>query len=369
MKKPILAVIALTFIASQDPAIAASLTPLNSQWFTHSIEAFGISADGSTVVGTLQTPSDSSAFRWTKTAGLLELHHPLSGYSGGASATSADGKIIVGVQLRNGFNAFRWTSDSGWAFLNDLSGSLDDAVASDVSDDGSTIIGRGTPSLGDEAVAWTELGVRSLGDLPGGAHSSQANAVSGDGVIIVGEGFSAAGREAFRWTSDTGMVGLGDLPGGDFGSSANGISGDGSTIVGQGASSAGREGFRWSSADGLVGLGDLPGGEFFSVAQDASRDGSIIVGAGFSEAGEEAVLWTSHRIHRLWDVMQSQGIDPAADGWSHLNIANAVSDDGRTIVGRGVRDGRYLAFVATIPEPTSLVLALLTTVFGIARLR
>jgi hypothetical protein len=51
------------------------------------------------------------------------------------------------------------------------------------------------------------------------------------------------------------------------------------------------------------------------------------------------------------------------DGWL-LNEATGVSDDGLTIVGTGTHNGVQQAFVATIPEPSTVVLA----VFAVAGL-
>lgn len=53
-----------------------------------------------------------------------------------------------------------------------------------------------------------------LGDLPGGAFDSMAIDVSDDGLVVVGKGSSSIGSEAIRWTEEGGMTGLGDLPGG-----------------------------------------------------------------------------------------------------------------------------------------------------------
>ncbi len=65
----------------------------------------------------------------------------------------------------------------------------------------------------------------------------------------------------------------------------------------------------------------------------------------------------------LWDVLLSQGVDPAADGWTKLDLALAISADGNTIVGYGIRNGNTEAFVAVIPtivpEPAAGALALL----------
>jgi probable HAF family extracellular repeat protein len=196
-----------------------------------------------------------------------------------------------------------------------------------------------------------------LGDLPGGAGISRANGISADGSVIVGTGTSASGTEAFRWTAATGMVGLGDLPGSSFRSDATAISADGTVIVGNSASSTGSEAFRWTAATGMQGLGVWPGSpNAVSRAFDVNADGTVIVGNAIV-GGTEAVVWrNSGDIERLWDVLLSAGVNPAADGWTLLQSANAVSDDGLTIVGTGQRNGETVGFVAVIPEPAALPL-------------
>src|SRR6476646_8638657 len=127
--------------------------------------------------------------------------------------------------------------------------------ASAVSADGSIVVGsanssNSSPGYG-EAFRWTQsAGMVGLGDRPGGSFISNAWGVSGDGSVVAGEGtygnYFAGEHEAFRWTQATGMVGLGDLAGGSFTSTAYGISADGSTIVGQGTSATRQEAFRWT---------------------------------------------------------------------------------------------------------------------------
>jgi uncharacterized membrane protein len=140
------------------------------------------------------------------------------------------------------------------------------------------------------------------------------------------------------------------------------VSADGSVVVGWGRSQSGGfrldlEAFRWTSDSGMVRLGDLPGGLFESFAFDASGDGSIVVGYGTSDTDTEAFLWTSDGgMKRLWDVLLSQGIDRAADGWTNLTAASGISADGNTIVGWGTRNANTEAFVAVVPEPTAAAL-------------
>ena len=210
-----------------------------------------------------------------------------------------------------------------------------------------------------------------LGDLPGGSVYSSANRVSADGSVIVGGSDSSSGYEVFHWTSGGGMVGLGYLPGGSV-SEAYGVSADGSVIVGLGTvgESGLEEAFRWTSGGGMVGLGDLPGGSF-SFALSVSADGSVIVGESALPSGDQAFHWTSGGgMQSLRDLLIAGGVTELTN-WS-LESATGVSADGLVFVGYGTNpSGHPEAWIATIPEPSSLVLALvgLTALIGRQRRR
>jgi len=201
--------------------------------------------------------------------------------------------------------------------------------------------------------------MEGLGDLPDGDFQSFAYNTSANGSVVVGYGFSASGHEAFRWTNDSGMVGLGDLPGGGFVSGATCTSGDGSVVVGYGESASGIEAFRWTSGGGMVGLGDLPGGVFESWAYATSSDGSVIVGSGESSSGQGAFIWDSINGMRNLRAVLTNDLGLDLTGWT-LQAARGVSGDGLTIVGQGINPvGNIEAWVAQIPEPTTLSLFVL----------
>jgi len=185
---------------------------------------------------------------------------------------------------------------------------------------------------------------KGLGFLPGGNTNSVANGVSADGSTVVGEsvvsqscsGSSCVGiDEAFRWTARGGMTGLGVLPG-DNSSNANAISGDGSTIVGYSQtleetapfniSASQPDVFRWTLGSGLIQLGPSPSqnGLSLDLANAISADGSTIVGFGSNNSvGTEAVRWTAG------GGMVGLGLVPGTDA----SGARGVSSDGSTVVG------------------------------------
>jgi probable HAF family extracellular repeat protein len=332
--------------------------------------AYGVTPDGSVVVGTTWPPgldTNGQGFRWTVGGPVQRLGY-LPGYRNSpAMAISADGSIIAGYAWEPGGQAYRWTSATGIVGLGYLPGGEEFSEAMGISHDGAVIVGTSRSSAGFEAFRWTEqTGMVGLGDLPGGEFRSWALDVSARGSVVVGFSSSASGNEAFRWTAQTGMLGLGDLPGGAFYSTAFGVNDDGSTIVGH-SSSANSEGlgeaFLWTESQGMIGLGELPGGRFESHANAASADGSVVVGWGLTESAaggrpQAAFIWDAqHGMRELQEVLVDEyGLN--LDGWD-LSSATDISADGLTIVGYAFdRPRGYNAWVARIPEPaTALPLA------------
>ncbi len=337
--------------------------------------ALDVSADGSVVVGESKSASGNQAFRWA--GGVMSGLGDLSGdgFNSCAYGVSGDGSVVVGRGISASgpggsasWEAFRWTAGNGLVGLGDLSGGDFYSHAFGVSSDGSVVVGQSESASGNEAFRWTGGVMSGLGDLSGGGYNSVSHSASSDGSVVVGYGISASGYEACRWTAGDGMIGLGDLPGGDFHSSALGVSADGLVVVGCGKSGSGSddEAFRWTGGV-MSGLGDLSGGLSYSKAWGVSADGSVVVGQSHSgSGGYEAFVWESvNGMRSLREVLVNDlGLD--LTGWT-LKIANAVSDDGLTIVGSGMNpSGDYEGWIATIPEPASLALLSLG---GVALLR
>ncbi|MEX0332169.1 MAG: hypothetical protein AB3N64_12160 [Puniceicoccaceae bacterium] len=188
-----------------------------------------------------------------------------------------------------------------------------------------------------------------LGDLQGGAGNSIPTDISQDGSIIVGYSFLEfdsflAGAEAFRW-EDGMMTGLGALPGGDGRSAARAVSTDGAVIVGASASgdSGDLEAFRWEEGT-MTGLGFLPDDNSSDV-RDVSGDGTIIIGSS-GTAGDFAsyvgVKWVNGIISQL----------PAPDGAANDSVyyPEAISADGSVIIGNQVYWENDTAKFLDLPE-------------------
>jgi MYXO-CTERM domain-containing protein len=315
---------------------------------TSPARALAVTPDGLAVAGAMSTPFGVEAFRWSAASGMQPLGDLAGGGVGGAAhGIASDAATLVGGSDSGaGPEAFRWTESGGTQGVGDLAGGSFASEAFDVSADGAVVVGAGTSSAGPEAFRWTQAGgLLGLGDLANGAFASEARGVSADGSVVVGAGTSSAGPEAFRWTA-TGLVGLGDLPGGAFASAANDVSGNGTTSVGVGTTALGPMAFRRVQPSPLRPLGELPGGLFSSEALATSSDGTLVVGTSEGPAGPEAFVWTAaNGLRPLASVLEAElGLD--LSGWERLVSAEDVSDDGRTIVGFGLRDGEEQAFVA-----------------------
>lgn len=296
----------------------------------------------------------------------------LGGFPGSSSphsvplGVSADGSVVVGYSGSGlaASEAFRWTEADGMIGLGDLTlvwepNDVNDpnsiiwhayySTATDVSEDGSVVVGMGHTALGPEAFRWMipESGdpndfddpkyMIGLGELSGGEYLSCPYGVSDDGFVIVGMSRTASGTEAFMWkmpgsndpndfSEPNNMVSLGDLPGGSVFSEASAVSGDGMVVVGDSRSWKGDEAFRWTESGGMDALGDLPGGTYTGHAYDISDDGKVIVGYSSSGSGFEAYRWT-----------ESEGMVGLGDliGGDFSSRVYGVSGDGLVMVGQG----------------------------------
>lgn len=256
-----------------------------------------VSDNGAVVVG-MQFGSGNTrqAFRWTSATGLVGLGDlPGNVYRSDAFGVSGDGSVVVGQGYSSsGLEAFRWTS-AGMIALGDLGGGDFKSVARDVSADGSVVVGYGSSSAGEEAMRWTtDGGMLGLGDFTGGYYWSGSTGVSADGSVVVGFGSDSVGSVAFRWTQSDGMVAL-RVPGWVT-SAATDVSGDGTKIVGYatgGPPNYRNMAFLWTADRGIESLLDvlisygatgLDGWLLGSVSA-ISADGNWVVGTGVNPDG------------------------------------------------------------------------------------
>jgi uncharacterized membrane protein len=334
--------------------------------------ALGLSQDGAVAAGysiTSTPPYIAPGFRWTPGGGRydfgLEAGMPVTT---AASGISGDGNTIAGWMAASAgpTHAYRRT---GSAPLEDLGPllSYQRSYASDVSGDGSVVVGAGDSVIGGvpvgQAFRWAQQGgMQALGWLHGSGRISEANAISRDGTTIVGMS-DAGAEEAFVWRQGTGMLAL-PPPGSGTWTGANGVNSDGAVIVGY----AGSYAARWTSS-GIGVLGTIAG-SLFSTAYAVSDDGSIV---GGSAAGGQnpptAIVWTaSGGLSTLSGYLAASGIG-VPQGW-RLQDVFAVSGDGRTFAGDAVStSGSLQGFVATIPAPSGAILIFAPALLWTARRR
>jgi len=220
--------------------------------------AFGISADGAVAVGTSYESSSPllyEPFRWTQPTGMTGLGNLAGQQVGWGNGVSGDGAVAVG---QSGQSAFRWIEGTGMQDLGFLpGGGSGTRGAMAASGDGSVIVGGELVFVGgpgpmfvQRATRWTEAtGMVNLGVLPGGLEPYYwPTDVSDDGSVVVGGTGIPRSQGAFIWTLAGGMRYLQDMLTGDYGLSltgwtldeATGISGDGTTIVGYGSNPSGQ---------------------------------------------------------------------------------------------------------------------------------
>lgn len=322
-------------------------------------EAWGVSADGETVVGAARVGNQTRAFRWTASTGLMDL-----GSFGGnlhvAQGVSADGSVVVGYSrdAAGNFRPFLWANGTLTA-LPMLSGARW-GRALGVSADGNTVVGEfGLGAGRRRAFRWNSTGgTQDLGILPGGQDWSAAAAVSADGHVVVGSAQTDNTYRAFRWTPETGMQNIDTLYGAF--SHARAVSADGATIVGQWQvlGSNLQQVFRWRAGIGMESLGALPGGTW-TDALGVSADGRTIVGHAQTANGDTvAVRWREGVGWENLNTVYGELLTPE----TVLLSATAISPDGRYIVGFGynaLTDRGEAYLLDTVPEPSAL-LALLT---------
>lgn len=343
------------------PLGSQSLTLLGTLPGHSSSGATAVSAGGRVVAGWSETTTgELRAFRWTSEQGMQELTYPGSSQSI-AYGVSADGSTIVGYALMpSSSRILRWRADTGVEDLGTVPNYTASGTALGASADGSVVIGFVTNALGrHRGFRWTpDGGMINLGSLAGtsSSHQSAANGVSLDGTFVVGwTRVPASDTEvyhnaAFIWTEANGMQSLGGLSEASIyfdRSSANGVTPDGTIVVGKVRTASGQwHAGRWIAGSGWSDLGTLGGS--LSEAVGISASGMVVVGWSAIPSGEfHAFRWTPERgMEDLNTVYTSllQGVE--------LETATAISPDGRFIVGRAriIADNKHQAYLLDTGE-------------------
>ena len=299
-------------------------------------QAFGISGDGSVIVGagclgSSKTGTAQRAFRWTVAGG----YQPLGDLGGGnsvANAASFDGSVIVGNSTDSSGNGhgFRWTAAQGMVAIP--------CGGEAVTDDGTMVAGGN---------CWSTTSGQT-GNFGGGSCTDpqaplQVFDLSANGSVAAGAGkggLDRLGQQATNAYLSTPSGGCQDIDAvRNRNSDASGISADGQVIVGEAQDQGGAyRAFRWTAASGMEDLGTLGGGDLVSRASATNRDGSVVVGTSLitgSSNSNHAFIWTATcGMQDLDTVLKNQGAR-IPNGWI-LQFAADISEDGTVITGWGI---------------------------------
>lgn len=356
-----------------------------------------VSADGSVVVGWSGQTTDfhrlSEAFIWTRETGMTPLGVQNSSNSG--LGVSPDGTVAVLSQYIRGIDVglpfehvtdepIRWTRLGGAVRL-----SVDEEDAGpDKAMNPTHVLSNGeiygNKNGIDYGLRWKtpESDPEDLTPILGlKDHYWALTDVSADGSVIAGAHFLG---QSFVWRKTLQGDEMIDLlaPEGQR-YTGPGVSADGTTVIGTvwtetGPVTGSTGAFRWTAESGVELLPPPPGGGSLRSATAVSGDGSVIVGRAQGIGGVLSAfpfIWDDvHGTRNLADVLRIEyGLTDALAEWDLLIEATAISDDGRTIVGRGRRNGSviseaWIAFLGTpVPEPSGAVLLVTALAFLGAR--
>ncbi len=302
--------------------------------------------------------------------------------AGGANDMSPDGRYIVGSALSGAYLLDTVTNQ-----MTILPPECDDAIA--VSDNGTVVLGSIVdPNLNAEVAAiWTAAsGVwTSLGYLPNALSCpSRSNGyeLSADGSVAVGLSWDGCSGRGFRWTQATGMIELQPLANGA--NRASVVSGNGNLIGGFAQGSFSRTPSIWSGGGagqlldppdgdalgeiyglndaGTILLGDwngmasiwtypsltrtqigngslLPG--WTGIPMDISSTGAIV---GFDYLFGNRRAWIrpagGNTLIELRSYIQANG--GTVPTGTNLEVCQAISADGRRIIGHGFGTGAWM---------------------------
>lgn len=221
--------------------------------------ANGCSLDGNVIVGSARIGTSSAAFRWTSVSSISDVLLPNDGNIYGnteAFGVSASGDWIAGSIAPSGpQTAAVWNVSSGWTSIGDIPGGASTSYAVAVTDTGDIAACNGSSvdsGASFEAFRWANGVIEPLGDLPGGTFQSFATDMTADGSVIIGYSDGTPPPDfryydAFMWDSAHGMRKLQDVLESDYGLKLPGwklvipfaMSRDGQNIVGVGVNPAG----------------------------------------------------------------------------------------------------------------------------------
>jgi hypothetical protein len=314
-----------------------------------------MSPDGHFVVGGRDINGDfipDGAYLWDRVTGVM-TDITTGGIATGvdnAIAVSADGTVVIGnIPDPEGIGSNvmgRWTAATGWQSL----GHLPDAGACpsrssgyEVSDDGSTVVGLSWDGCIAIAVTWTEAEGMVALEAPLNRRC-RASVVSADGTFAAGFCQGNFSRTPVAWDTLTGIATPLD-PTGDAQGEWLGMSDDGSVLLGTlftGAADGWFDAVKWTAAGGveMIGNGSVIGG-WAGDPTDIADDGTIVgfdILVGLRRAWIQPGGVGDMQILKDWAIAHGAVIPSGLS----LEVAQAISADGRTIIGHGFGTGAWI---------------------------
>ena len=249
-----------------------------------------------------------------------------------ATALNVAGQVAGLSALPSGlYHAFRWSPSAGMLDLGTLPG-MEESGAAGINAQGQVAGSASATFQFPKAFFWSEaVGMLDLGSLAGGPTVAQA--INGSGIVV---GYSDAvdgNAHAFTWSAAAGMADLGTLGGisslATLVNNAGQVAGD--ALVNN-ASGSFFHGFVWDQANGMVDIGTLNGLGSFVLALNAS--GQVAGVSDKDELFQHAIWWS--RAHGLVDLGTLGGASSRALG---INRDGAVVGLSNTAAGQDVYHG------------------------------
>ena len=133
--------------------------------------AIDVSANGQFIVGHGTNGTAQVAVRWNGNS-IMALDELILDGSSQAWGVSGDGSVVVGeADSPLGREAFLWTESGGMIGLGNLTGGTHNSQAKGVSADGTVVVGSSGTPTGDEAFLWANGVMTGLGFLGDGLMS------------------------------------------------------------------------------------------------------------------------------------------------------------------------------------------------------
>lgn len=335
------------FVPSANGPAGSEICNLSDSATQRSAVANAVSGDGLVVVGELAN-LDRTLLAWRWRNGVLEeFPEPIRSSRSSANGVNADGSVVVGsVDTPEGLQAFytlRQPSGAEQRFILPTPIGSGETFAESVNADGTIIVGTTTISAsGRRAVRWVNGEIEFLGLLPNATifPTSAATDVNAAGNVVVGAASDGVSL-AFRWVKGDGMASLGTLPNHSF-SRAEGVNASGNVVVGYSGNIQEERAFRWVEGAEMQDLGVLVvGGD--SRAYDVNADGTVVVGESDMPGGARAFRWVEG------GTMESLGT--LTGGTS--SAAYSVNNDGSIVVGESLDSGGFRRAFIWRATPTS----------------